>query len=230
MNYYNKSNSAMAIPIVLFLALALGITATAILRSSRDHGQMHMTSSIQLQAHFIARAGLQHAMLKTKLLQRELYDAVCLAQGRNPLFDFSQVDNPNSPGDAISRRNPGPIFLYHEGAFTPSRLFTPGFDLGDKWLDAFVEDVRSIPPDSMLDINSVLSLNPLPNEIESLMREPFTGQCVLEDLNIVALNVSEDGSLTNTAIVEMTVSSIINSVRGETWSHQIKRTIRVQKE
>lgn len=229
------TRKGIAIPLVLLFSTVLGVLATVIIKSSQQYGRQHQTSSTQLQAHFVARAGLQHALLKTKLLQRELYDAICLSQGRNPLFDFSQVKNLDSPGGAISRQNPGPIFLYKSGdGFAHNCLFTPGFNIGDDWLKAFLDDLQSAPPtaDGITDINSVLNLAILPppaGDIRRKMREPFAGQYSVQELSIAALNVTEDARVTNTAVVEVRVAASIRTARNEDWNHEIATTVRIQK-
>ncbi|NCB40056.1 MAG: hypothetical protein EOM80_14940, partial [Erysipelotrichia bacterium] len=78
-----------AVPVVLVFATTLAVIGTFIFRNTKQYGSQTRINLSQIQAHYMARAGLQHAMLKIKFLNRELYDAACLSQGINPLFDFT---------------------------------------------------------------------------------------------------------------------------------------------
>lgn len=230
----------MAIPLVLVFATALGIVATYLIKSTQQYNRSNMTSFAQLQAHFTARAGVEHAMLKIKFLHRELYDAICLAQGRNPLFDFTQVTDLNSPETAIKSYNPGPIFLYRSGQFSPNRLFTPGFSMAGqekKWLDTFKSDIKSDP--TVFDgvsTNGVLSMKPLPANIKNRMREPFNlAEYGVASLTIAAQEIAETASaggsrVSNTAIVEIVVRSVVETARGEAWDYEIRKTVRINRD
>jgi len=232
--------NGMAIPMVLVFATALGIVATFIIKSTMQYNRANLTSFDQLQAHFIARAGVEHATLKTRFLHRELYDAICLAQGRNPLFDFTQITDPSSPGSAIKSYNPGPIFLYRSGQFTPDRLFTPGFKINTdderRWLKAFIDDLKSDASTyEGVTTNEVLSLKPLPAEIKNRMRDPFKlAEYAVTELNIAAQEVSESSDdsskVSNTAVVEIVVKSFLITARDEKWDYEIRKTVRINRD
>ena len=231
----------MAIPMVLLFATALGIVATYIIKNTMQYNRSNITSFAQLQAHFAARAGIEHAMLKIKYLHRELYDAVCLAQGRNPLFDFTQITDLDAPEDAIKSYNPGPVYLYRSGQFSPLRLFTPGFAMAGgaerRWIDIFMEDIKS---DSTsfggVSTNAVLSMKPLPANIKNRMRDPFNlAEYGVKTLNIAAQEIAEttaDGvtKVSNTAIVEIVIESSVETSRGEVWDYEIRKTVRINRD
>lgn len=236
-----KSRAGMAIPLVLIFATALGIVATYIIKSTMHYNRANVTSFAQLQAHFIARAGIEHAMLKIKYLHRELYDAICLAQGRNPLFDFTQVTDLNSPESAIKSYNPGPIYLYRSGQFNPTRLFTPGFSISGgterQWLNTFIADIKS--DSSIFDgttTNTVLSMKPLSADIKNRMREPFTlAEYGVTTLNIAAQEIAETtdvsgNRVSNTAVVEIVVKSTVKTARNEDWDYDIRKTMRINRD
>ena len=225
-----------AIPLVLIFASVLGILATFIIKRSRHYNRFNTVNLAQLQAHFVTRAAFQHAMLKVKLLNRELYDAVCLAQGRNPLFDFTQIKTISDPSSGINAYNPGPIYLYHQGDFTNNNLFTANFsqtgNIEKSWLNTFKSDINSGLKTGMdgNNLNTAMSLNQIPNEIRSLMKEPFTGQYDITDLNIVARDISDSSTaniVNNTAVVEISVSSTVTTARGDNWNHSMKKTVKV---
>ncbi len=230
----------MAIPLVLIFATVLGLLSTYIIKNTQQYNRSNQMSYAQLQAHFVARAGVEHAMLKIKFLHRELYDAICLAQGRNPLFDFTQIKNLDEPEKAISQYNPGPIFLYRQGEFTNNRLLTANFSIDGgtekRWLNEFMADIRSgITPTATGDTNGVLSMMPLPTHISSLMKEPFNkAQYGIKALNIAAQEISEDGAASskvhNTAIIELVINSTIETARGEAWDYDIKKTVKISRD
>jgi len=236
-----KKRTGMAIPLVLIFATALGIVATYIIKSTMHYNRSNVASFAQLQTHFVARAGVEHAMLKIKYLHRELYDAICLAQGRNPLFDFTQVTDLSAPESAIKSYNPGPIYLYRSGQFTPTRLFTPNFSIGGdterKWLKTFIEDIKSDP--STFDgktTNTVLTMKSLPDEIKNRMREPFkNAEYGVITLNIAAQEIAEstdsgESRVSNTAVVEIVVRSSVETAREEVWDYEIRKTMRINRD
>lgn len=229
-----------AVPMVLMFATIMAITGVFIMRNTRQHAAQNRTSLSQLQGHFLARAGMEHALLKVKYLHRELYDAACLAQGRNPLFDFSKASTTNPDDLGISIQNPGPVFLYYEGQATPNRFFTDNFlsvvPEAGKWLGAFQQDIGStVTASDGVPLNGVLSCSPLPPAIYNLMKEPFSGQVLCEGINLLAHHVDDstaasDPIVKNQAIVEIIVSSTIESARGEVWNQHMRKTVRVARD
>lgn len=238
---YMTRRRGIAVPLVLVFAAILLITGIFILRNTQQHAAQNRTSLAQLQGHFLARAGLEHALLKVKYLHRELYDAACLLQGRNPLFDYSRA-SPTDPGDlGISSQNPGPVFLYYENEAAPNRFFTPNFltvvPSAGQWLDTFRQDIgSSVTTSDGVILNSVLSCSPLPSNLFNLMKEPFTGQVVCSDINLLAHHVDDaksggaDPIVKNQAIVEIVVDADITTARGEIWRQQMRKTVRVARD
>lgn len=227
---------AFAVPIVLVFATTLAILGTFIYKNTRQYNTQTRSTLSQLQAHFLARAGLQHAMLKIKLLNRELYDAALLSQGLNPLFDFNTITNHANPHTAISEYNPGPIFLYNNGAFTRNGLFTknfnpPGANNKNIWLMKFQEDIISGIEIDGTKYNWCLNLVPNPpNDINSLLSEPFSGQYQITSLNVAAREVSEGAKVSNYAIIELQVESLINNAKDENFRYVLKKTVKVTRD
>ena len=231
----------IAIPIVIILAAILGLISTFVVKGIRQYNQSNQTSYAQLQAYFIARAGVEHAMLKTKLLHRELYDAICLSQGRNPFFDYSQINN-NDLSSSIKPYNPGPIFLYKKGEYTnQTGVYTKSFTEANKnlWLDSFLEDMTSNPSINKYNTNSVLDLNNLSDAIKEKIVEPFKkAEYKVSKLNIATNQVKESNSkVENSIIVEMIIDSIVLTARGkessnneDAWNYQIKKTIKINRD
>jgi len=239
---HREKRMGMTIPMVLVFATALGIFATYIIKNTQQYNRSNLTSFAQLQAHFVARAGMEHAMLKIKFLHRELYDAICMAQGRNPLFDFSQITDPVTPETAIKSYNPGPIYLFNStDGFVPDRLFVPGFNRPGgaerRWLNAFMADLKSDPVDiNGVTVNQVLSLKPLEAGIRNRMHEPFTNaEYGVTSLNIAAQEIAETGvgpssRINNTAIIELVVQSNVSTPRNEIWDYEIRKTVRINRD
>ena len=232
------NKQGMAIPVVLLFAAIMGIVSSFLIRGAREHNRQIQTSYVQLQSYFIARAGVEHAMLKIKYLHRELYDAICLSQGRNPLFDFSLIKNMTSPGEAIKPYNPGPVFLYKANTVFTKMDKKAGYD---KWLRVFESDITSNPidnpnKDNGITTNATLDITNMPSEIKDLMREPCKSAIYkISDLNIAASEVKEikDGikdKVDNNVIVEFIIKSEIITTREENYNFEIKKTIRISRD
>ncbi|HOT27430.1 MAG TPA: hypothetical protein PLU72_04520 [Candidatus Ozemobacteraceae bacterium] len=223
MNFTGR-RQGMAIPLVLLFATVLAVIGTVLIKTTRQTSRQNLTSYNQLQAHFVARAGMEHALLKIKYLQRELYDAICLSQGRNPLYDFSRPIGPT---------NPGPAFLYTSGEFSPNGFFTPNFSKPNftAWIQAFTEDLVSGTTIDGVQYNSCLSFTSPPAAVSGLMREHFTGGYTVSTVGIAANNTVEQSAIVNNqSIVEVTVGASITSARNETWDATLKRTVRVSRD
>jgi hypothetical protein len=178
---------------------------------------------------------MQHAMLKIKFLNRELYDAALISQGLNPLFDFNTISDYDNPHLAISEYNPGPIFLYNQGAFIRNGLFTKNFSPSghdkDTWLKKFQEDIISGIIIDGVQHNFCLNMVVPPAEINALLTEPFNGQYQITALDVAAKEVSdEDGSVSNFAIIELSVESTINNARDENFLYALQRTVKVTRD
>lgn len=63
--------------------------------STSSHNKLTILNK---QAFFAARSAMQHFLLKAKLFPTELYDAVEISQGKNPLFNFTEFPRENSDG------------------------------------------------------------------------------------------------------------------------------------
>jgi len=229
----------IAVPVVLAFIIAMASFGMFIFHTMRQQNRQNLTNFNQLQAQFIARAGMEHALLKVKFLQRELYDAACLAQGRNPLFDFSKKIDITI--------NPGPIFLYHRGDANPASdgFFTPDLDkifaqctnFPKHWLNSFMADLcsgaeLSLGPGIKKKVNGILSMDPLPEEIRSHISEPFkSARYAVTDLNVVAQETSDDKEkVSNQMVVEIVVKADLTSAVNEKWSWNLKRTVRISRD
>ena len=221
----------IAMPLVLFITSLLAICIGALTWSNRQHGQVMRLSSAQVQAHFIARAGVQHTLLKIKHMQRELYDAACLAQGRNPLFDFSQP---------VGQYNLGPVFLFHKGEASVEGFDVRGLETGlegalnapRRWLELYRADLVSGGVYQGKPVNQSLSFSALPAEIRGLMREPFKGSYQVSGLGVAVSQTDEIASegVRNQAVVEMTIEAEVETGNGRKYSERLKNAVRVSRQ
>ena len=236
---------AMAIEIVLIFAAIMGIVGLFLLKTTQNNNKQLETSMAQLQSYFIARAGVEHTMLKVKYLHRELYDAVCLYQGRNPLFNYKGIDS-NFPYKSICATNPGPIFLFTSGETSsdrpkPGTVFskmdtfsTAPYTNYSKWLNKFKEDLNSNYAD-----NSCLNMLNLDAAIQEKMKlpgatefSPFkSAQYALTNLDLGAYSVNENaGKIDNTVSISFTIESTYESAKNQPYNYKISRSITVSRE
>ncbi|MCK9455979.1 MAG: hypothetical protein PHF08_01805 [Candidatus Riflebacteria bacterium] len=112
LNKNTKRGMAIVISLVVSFCLLLLFVALNMRQSSTaSHNQITLQ---ERQALFSARAAMQHFLLKIKLFPTELYDAVELAQGKNPIFDFSEFEAKSETNDNafVSYSIPGKESVY----------------------------------------------------------------------------------------------------------------------
>lgn len=98
-----KSRKGLIIPIVLTVSTILLAYLAITWQITVNENYMVRQNLKVMQARLIAKSGVQHLLLKTKLFPIEFYDAFALAYARNPLFRFGH----ENAGEA----NPGPRFV-----------------------------------------------------------------------------------------------------------------------
>ena len=242
----------MAIPLVLIFATIMGAVSIFLLRNTKQGNSQNLTSLDQLQSYFIARAGVEHAMVKVKYLNRELYDAMCMQQGRSSLFDYSQISDAdiknNRPYMAISEYNPGPIFLYMAGEKTPSGVNT---DMGtmkspkvasSTWINTFKADLASdfyVDGNPGTKYNKILQITNIEDQVKSLGNAKIkdnkifnSAAYIVSDIKVAASKVEEDKSkkVDNTYIIEFTVKSTFVSAKNHDYDYEVKRILQVNRE
>lgn len=95
-----NNRRGVAIVVALFFCFCMLILFVAMMyRQSSTAGHNQLTIQ-ERQAFFAARAAMQHFLLKAKLFPTELYDAVELAQGKNPLCNFAEFEGSDSSGQS----------------------------------------------------------------------------------------------------------------------------------
>ena len=94
LNMKNKKGSAIVIAVFFAFCMLILLGAMVFRQSStKSHNQI---SILDKQALLAARSAMQHFLLKAKLFPTELYDAVEISQGKNPLFNFTEYFNSNA--------------------------------------------------------------------------------------------------------------------------------------
>lgn len=98
-NSNNRHRQGAAIVIAIFFAFCMLIVlGSMVFRQSTTSGQ-NQKSLLNQQAFFAARSAMQHFLLKAKLFPTELYDAVEISQGKNPLFNFTEFPSTLDDGN-----------------------------------------------------------------------------------------------------------------------------------
>ena len=230
----------MAIPLVLIFATIMGVVSAYLYKIAKQSNQQNLTNVEQLQSYFIARAGAEHVMLKIKYLHRELYDAICLYQGRNPLFDFSQITNLSAPYNAIKSFNPGPIYLYDTKSGLSPITGTVYTEMNKKtsysnnnyknWLETFKSDLLS--KGNPNGFNKFLDLDNIPTITNNMYMPYRNAEYKLEDISLPALQVEEKTKnlIQNYIIIQFKVKSVFISNRGNAFDYEITRSIKISRE
>ncbi|MBF0410055.1 MAG: hypothetical protein HQM10_22115 [Candidatus Riflebacteria bacterium] len=206
--------------LICCMLLTLGST---IIFFSRNQIETVTADKHSLQAYFTGKAGIQHAILKVKLMQKELYDSICFAQGRNPLFDFSRP---------LSSTNPGPKFLFRKNEAEKKDLYLSATTQPSGWLQTYISDLNSEAEFGRHDKKKILSLQILPESIRSLMREPFSSHYKIKKLEILAQNRSEDSNsvVANHHVVRVEVESTVSTYAKKNYRHFMTHTLKVRRE
>ena len=96
-----SNRRGVAIVIALFFAFVMAVLFAAMMfrqKSTAGHNQLSIQDR---QAYFAARAAMQQFLLKAKLFPTELYDAVELMQGKNPLCSFAEYRGTDKSGRKV---------------------------------------------------------------------------------------------------------------------------------
>lgn len=92
------SRKGMAIIVALTFSFCLMILIAGMFMTHRNVASQNRLTLQQQQAFFAARAGMQHFLVKSRMMPTELYDAVSYTSGKNPLFAFNEYMQPSNTG------------------------------------------------------------------------------------------------------------------------------------
>jgi len=107
-----NNRKGMAIIIVIVFAVTLLVLFASMSFQHRSVAGRTKVSLRDHQAHFAARSGMQHFLLKSRLFPTELYDAVEFMQGKNPYFEFSEFPFRTSDNKAAFQQLPAYSGVY----------------------------------------------------------------------------------------------------------------------
>lgn len=82
-----NNKRGLAIPFVMLFLVVASIFLFSLVHSRKEVRRQGLSTLNQKQAYYMALGGVQHALLKIRLLHREAYDAGCIAKGICPFFN-----------------------------------------------------------------------------------------------------------------------------------------------
>jgi type II secretory pathway pseudopilin PulG len=80
------ARGAYALPFVLLVLGLIGVLVVVFIQSNINMKQQNRLTFAQVQAHYLAQAGMQHALLKLRILPNESFEACALARGICPFL------------------------------------------------------------------------------------------------------------------------------------------------
>lgn len=110
-NLLSKRRGAAIVIAIFFSFCMLVLIGSMVFRQSNtaSHNQLNL---LDKQAFFAARSAMQHFLLKAKLFPTELYDAVELSQGKNPIFNFAEFPLEDESGNELYEEYSGHSGVY----------------------------------------------------------------------------------------------------------------------
>lgn len=155
-----KNRRGTAIAAALIIAAILLTGEAYLMKQLQNQIIQNEQHILYLQSWFAARAAMQHAMLKCRMMPTQLYDAAEFSVGKNPFFDFTEFTTAPpaifpviQAGSKILKRasplNPGPRFLT---SFTGEYPADPEL----KWTQ-----IKKFHPD---DLNQSPGISPWPED------------------------------------------------------------------
>ena len=90
----NVNKRGFAVVVVIFFGFIVGILLYALVSSSSNIAMQNKQTLRQLQAYYLAQSGVQHVMLKLRLLPREIFENFSSGYGK-PCKDVSSEDHPD---------------------------------------------------------------------------------------------------------------------------------------
>lgn len=81
-----KSRSGFSIPLVILFCSVMVMVLIAFVQTRINMKQQTKVTFRQIKAHYLAQSGIQHALLKLRVLPLESYDAASIARGACPFL------------------------------------------------------------------------------------------------------------------------------------------------
>lgn len=147
----------MIFPMILIMVFIFVLFVLVLNSFNTRNRQINYRDVMRRQSLYIAEAGMQHALLKLKILQADCFDALMISQLKNPRFNFGQDMNGDgkiSEADIVSdprneKYNPGPIYITTSEAEREAMLADPKYsgdpadETPDGELKVFIRDFIS---------------------------------------------------------------------------------------
>lgn len=162
--FYNLNKRGMLIPMILIGMFIFVIFFFTLMYWNSSNRRMNYQDIWGKKALYLAKGGLQLALLKVAVLPTECYDALAISQLKNPYFSFKIAADrikdgkkPVNPNPKSTDYNPGPQYLVLAGEDRNSLLQDPTL-VGTKddplsgklneFIKAFTEDIKLFGADT----------------------------------------------------------------------------------
>jgi len=153
-----------AILIAISVVVILLILETYLMQQTRNTIRMRSKNTAELQSLYAAKAAIQHALLKCRLMPTQLYDATCFSLGKNPYFDFTEYKT--KPIDIFPTIQLGNHYIKLASELNPGpRFITKGNGLAQ--IDEY-EKWNRINGFSQNDLKKTANINPWPKDLKDL--------------------------------------------------------------
>lgn len=85
-----------SIPMVVLFCAIMVLVLMAFIQTRMNMKSQTKVSFRQLKAHYLAQSGIQHALLKLRILPNESFEAACVARGICPFVPTGGTANPST--------------------------------------------------------------------------------------------------------------------------------------
>lgn len=117
-----RNKRGMVLVGVIFFAFAVSIGLFMLVRTNTTIGMQNRSTLRQLQAYYVAQSGLQHMLLKLKLLPREAYEAMKTSSGADEFArDVSSDNDPILAFQELSAQDADRYSLFDEASSPDQR-------------------------------------------------------------------------------------------------------------
>ena len=117
-NFESRKGSALIIALVFSFCMMIVLGAMVFRQTTTSsHNKLPLLNK---QAFFAARSAMQHFLLKAKLFPTELYDAVEISQGKNPLFNFTEFPSLYPDGREAFEKSLDRANIYIKKVYQPN--------------------------------------------------------------------------------------------------------------
>ena len=117
--FYLNTRKGSALVIALVFSFCMMIVLGAMVFRQTTTSSHNKLTLLNKQAFFAARSAMQHFLLKAKLFPTELYDAVEISQGKNPLFNFAEFPSQYPDGREAFEESLDRANIYVKKVYSP---------------------------------------------------------------------------------------------------------------